>query len=349
MRGILTLLALVVGVPAVVQAAPQVELITENSRYQGYALSHDEQVCWLTQTDGSLVRVSLDRVTSFRKLSGEFRAKTAQEMVPTLKKEFGSKYSFASRGYHVVVAPRGRENEYAVLCDSVSRSFLKYFSRRGFRMRPISNPLVMIVFSSQEEFAKYCIRDGVPYSPILEGYYHPKTNRVALFTTKTKSRDSVRKTIIHEGIHQLAFNAGLHSRTGSNPRWVVEGLAMMLESDGIRHSLASSENVNRTRLDWFRVFNERDRKTTIADLIADGEPLFRANALNTYSESWALTYFLAETRSADYARYLHHIANRKTEDGKVTEEDRLREFEEIFSEDLGDLEVEFQRYIGGLK
>src|SRR5262245_20690259 len=34
----------------------------------------------------------------------------------------------------------------------------------------------------------------------------------------------LKDTMIHEATHQVAFNTGLHSRLGCNPKWVVEGL-----------------------------------------------------------------------------------------------------------------------------
>ena len=39
-------------------------------------------------------------------------------------------------------------------------------------------------------------------------------------------------TIIHEATHQTAYNVGVHARFADQPRWLVEGLAMMFEAEG---------------------------------------------------------------------------------------------------------------------
>src|SRR5262245_25975677 len=51
---------------------------------------------------------------------------------------------------------------------------------------------------------------------------------------------SLKDTMLHEATHQAAFNAGLHTRIGENPKWVVEGLATVFEAPGVRNAGANA-------------------------------------------------------------------------------------------------------------
>lgn len=158
-------------------------------------------------------------------------------------------------------------------------------------------------------------------------------------------------TIIHEATHQLAFNTGLHSRIGENPQWVVEGLATVFEAPGIRDSsprLSPSTRLNRERFVWFGNYagNRRERKS-LASFIESDE-LFQSATLDAYSQAWALTFYLLETRPRKYAKYLKRMAQRDPMLPYPPEE-RLDDFQQSFGRDLNWLEADFLRYIDRLK
>ncbi|MFG0332929.1 MAG: DUF1570 domain-containing protein [Maioricimonas sp. JB049] len=157
----------------------------------------------------------------------------------------------------------------------------------------------------------------------------------------------LKATIVHEATHQLAFNTGLHTRIGENPRWVVEGLAMLLEDDSSRSDSRSGDRnsrVNRHRLEWFIRKNLRDVPMT--DLIADDQYFVRSG-LDAYSYAWALSFFLTETRSYDYAGYLRTIRSRDPL-AAYTSKQRLSDFQKAFGKDLGWLQVQFGRFMDEL-
>src|SRR5262245_30808894 len=61
-------------------------------------------------------------------------------------------------------------------------------------------------------------------------------------------------TMLHEATHQAAFNTGLHTRLGENPKWVVEGLATVFEAPGVRNGGSNAGvkmRINRERFIWF--------------------------------------------------------------------------------------------------
>lgn len=343
----ITVVLLSAGTPA--DGAPTVELVLDGAAHQGRALAHDRQICWLLERNGALHRIPLQEVSSFRKVSGEFRPATTVELRDELRRQYGQRYEIVTRGQYVVCAAPGRAREYAELLDQAARAVHGYFARRGFQLPRLEFPLVVIISPTFEEFAGYAREEGFPVSPLLHGYYNPRTNRIAMYDADSPA---ARGTLVHEAVHQLAFNYGLHSRTGRNPRWVVEGLAMMLEVDGgrtVRGSGSTTLNVNRERLAHFREDRRHRRRRTIADLIADDEPLFKSAPLDAYGEAWALTYFLAETRPSDYFRYLKRIADRDPLAADATPQDRIEDFQAVFGQDLNRLEVQFLRYLDGLE
>ncbi len=359
----------------VCEAAPMVELATDTESHVGKSVVHNQQICWLADGDGRYESIRLSEVKSFRELGAVFRPKSAVELRAELLKKYRGDYEVAIKGQYVVCAPLGKAKAYAELFDQVARSFSVYFSRRGFRQQSLEFPLVALVLKSQNDFLEYCVADKQQPSKLLQGYYHPHSNRVVLFDTPTLTTElsnpfekqkglpfelperfasvygGPRDTMIHEAIHQLAFNSGLHSRIGRNPRWIVEGLAMILEVDDNRANAIGSvkKRVNESRLNWFLKYRSKVRTETIAEFVADDERYFKQNVLNAYAQAWALTYFLAETRSSEYAQYLTRVSARDPLSAAYSPSDRLADFQASFGNDLPLLEVKFMRFVDSLE
>ncbi len=354
------------SIAASANAQSQVELHIGEARHIGKPVAHNKQVCWLASTDGQYSQVLFSRVTEFAKYPKPFRAQSLVEAKNELKSELGKSFEVQIRGSFVIAGPARRIGKYADALEEMSRSFSRYISVRRLPIVQPEFPLIVVIFPDENSFAEYCRKDGMFFTPYLKGYYHPMTNRVALFESpdprqRSSARGSSRSeatdlsnqtvsTLIHEGIHQLAFNNGLHSRIGQNPRWVVEGLATMLEADGILNvsRVTSREPINRSRLLRFQEYCKEQRSETIADFIAGDERYFQKSALDAYSQAWALTYFLAEEYSSNYARYLKTIAQRDPLKGPYQAEERLADFQSAFGKDLQWLEVKFIRFIDGL-
>src|SRR5204863_7870023 len=105
---------------------------------------------------------------------------------------------------------------------------------------------------------------------------------------------SLKDTMIHEATHQVAFNTGLHSRVGENPKWVVEGLATVFEAPGIRSSGAGpavKNRINRERFIWFGNYAKARRKPKSLEAFLSSDDLFKSAVLDAYSEAWAFSFF----------------------------------------------------------
>ena len=162
---------------------------------------------------------------------------------------------------------------------------------------------------------------------------------------------SLKDTLIHEATHQAAFNAGLHSRIGPNPKWVVEGLATVFEAPGIRNSGGSGPartRINHGRFMAFGDFCKSRLKPKSLEAFLSTDDLFKTSMPDLYSEAWALSFFLIETRPRAYAEYLRTITARDPLHD-YSSEDRVADFKNTISKELPLLEAEFLRFIAAIK
>lgn len=347
------------------------ELTVKDERLRGKLLAMDDDTAWLMTREGQLQELEVKDIQGMKRISSRFQPLSSVEVRGALQREFGQKYEVASSEHYLVCAPHGKAKEYAQLFESIYRSFHGYFSVRGFRIPKPDFPLVAIVFPDHKSFDEYCQKDGFRAFRGLMGYYLRTSNRVALFdsgNTQTALSEEdhpaspgfinatieadLASTIVHEATHQVAFNTGLHSRVGINPKWIVEGLATVFESDGIRESSSTRgkafDRVNRDRYVWFGNYAKSRRKPkSLATFISSDKP-FETMPLDAYAESWALSFYLIETRPANYAKYLKAIASRDPLK-EYPEEERLDDFKKAFGKDLNLLEADFLRFISRLE
>ncbi len=361
-----------------------IELTVGGIKHQGRQLVSDAEVCWLLKQDGRLHSLDLREVTEFKQLGNVFRPFSTNEMRTRLIAEFGKTYEVDTRGSQVLIAPAGKAKACADIVETTSKSFASYFNRRNFKLDKFETPIVTIVFPTQKEFLAYSGQDMVKNTQGLRGYYSPTSNRVALYieqsapATKAFLGDfgelttseplapfsrlthfgapqeggGFRDTLTHETTHQLGFNSGLHSRLGDDPTWIIEGLAMLFEGDAnrddTRQQTTVTQRMNRERFLWFREYSQTRRPLKSLEEFVTTNALFSTNTLDAYSEAWALTFFLAETRSSNLSGYLKRLANR-TELGEYTPMKRLNDFKTSFGKDIPHLETQYLRFMQELE
>jgi hypothetical protein len=161
---------------------------------------------------------------------------------------------------------------------------------------------------------------------------------------------SAESTMVHEATHQVAYNLGLHSRIGSPPRWLVEGLAMVFETPGQRDRTSGGRLINRVnheRYIWFGGYRKRRPRRDLETYLRGDAPFGNA-VLDAYAEAWALTFFLIETRPAQYARYLQRV-NARSPFQPYEPEQRLSDFQESFGNNLDLFESHYLRFIDEVK
>jgi hypothetical protein len=328
-----------------------VEITWEGRPRTGTVVLHDRVHGWFLERDGRLTTLTLADVGAYKTL-GSFRSFSTIELREQLAREFGTGFTVSATGHYLVVSSRSGGDRYGRLFEDLYRQFVVSFAARGFRMVEPEFPLIAVVLPDQASFFRYCEAEGIRPQAGLRGYYLPSSNRVALYDAVASGQSSAAgldKTVIHEATHQVAFNTGIHSRIGVSPKWVVEGLATVFEEEDARRNDRVGpvmSRVNDERFRWFQQQRGRRPQKSLVELV-QSDQWFSTRTLDAYGESWALMFFLLETRSADTVKYLRTLAARDPLHD-YSPEDRLRDFQSAFGRDLSLLEAHLLRYYDNL-
>lgn len=329
------------------EPGPLLELQVGSDKFIGRVAAKDQESVWLLQNDGRLRGIAIPEVTDYQALTGAYRPLSSAELRDRLRKEFGRDYDIAPSTHYLVVAGSGRAKPYAALFEELYRHLYVYLSARQFRIHEPEFPLVAVVFPDQGKFTDYCQNENVTPLPGLRGYYLQTSNRVALYETDADDLDD---TVIHEAVHQVAFNIGLHRRMSDNPVWMLEGLATTFEPENFRKPLPStplSAKLNRSRYVQFRSYMERRPAKSLEEFLRNDDQ-FKSATLDAYAQAWALTFYLMETRSQQYARYMKVLSSRSPLE-TYEPETRLEDFRNAFGSNIESLETEFLRYMARLE
>ncbi len=356
-------LVVVVGVALTLLAAPRAAA-AEPAPFMMRARVHGQFVegqplAWtkdnvvLLGRDGALYEFDPADAQDSKKTAPRYVGYTIEEMRSLVRMEFDSRFAISSTAHFVVVHPKSQGADWADRLETLYRGFTHYMSVRGFPVAAPATPLTAIVFRSQDEYYAYAAAHGSPLPPGVLGHYDTQTNRVYLFDVAADAATADwadnAETIIHEATHQTAYNVGLHARFAEQPRWLAEGLAMMFEARGVWNAASlhsQADRINRYRLDFFRQAAEQRPADWIARLVASDQP-FEYAALDAYAASWALTFYLCETRPQEYTRYLARVAARKAF-SKYPLPERLADFTSIFGRDFELLAAQLSRFIATL-
>ncbi len=325
----------------------------EGRTIEGQPLEWSDSNMLLLGRDGQLHEFAPGAAEKSRKTGTTFRGYTMGEMRSLLHKEFDSRFEVSTTSHFVVVHPPGQWSAWAERLESLHRSFTHYMQVRGFRLAEPRVPLVAVVFRNQHDYYSHAAAGGTPLAPGTLGHYDPTSNRIFLFDASHSNGDdwsANAETIIHEATHQTAFNVGVHRRFAEQPRWLVEGLAMMFEARGVwdaRSIYTRSDRINRGRLNDFRYYLPKRPDGAIVALVASDQ-LFRTNPVFAYTEAWTTNFFLCETRPQEYCRYLEIVAARKAF-SEYPARARLTDFTRCFGNDVELLDAQLRRFVAELK
>ena len=325
------------------------QIRVDGRSYEGRYVGRDASHLLLQERDGALRTFELDRVSDWKKSASPFAAKTYRELKGDLQAEFGRDFEVTGASQYVVAHPKGQAI-WAERFDDIYRSFFRYFELRGLRLSTPEFPLIAVVFPDKPAFEKYAREQGFDISSQTYGFYAPSTNRVYLFDRPTPgatrgSWELGRQIVYHEASHQLAYNAGLHSRTGEMPLWLIEGLGTYFEIDSVwsREPSTTATRLHSEQATRYLAYARKDRRAFLRDLVA-GDGLFKREPLDAYAVSWALTYYLTEQNAPAYLRYMQKLASLPPGEAYGSER-RLADFEAAFGDDWGLLQANVQRLV----
>ena len=331
-----------------------IELVFQGRKVEGSPLSWNENMVHLLGRDGRLWDIEPDEAKDFKQTDDHFRPYSPSEIRAMLLSELGGDYEVSGTTHYLVAHPKGQGDKWAERFEDLYRSFVSYFSQRGFRCAPPPFPLIGIVCRNQREFQAFSAENGKTIPNGVLGFYNWKSNRIMLYdmggSANSGNWQQTASVIIHEATHQTAFNTGEHSRYTPPPIWLAEGLATMFEAPGVydAHDHPQlSDRINRERLRDFRSIESRHRPEVLSAMVASDQ-LFRINPPAAYAEAWALSFYLAENEPRKYAQYLALTAS-KPPFSEYSASQRTADFTSLFGSNWRMLESQFLRFMTGIK
>ncbi|MCX7385400.1 MAG: DUF1570 domain-containing protein [Planctomycetales bacterium] len=257
--------------------------------------------------------------------------------------------------------------EYVEFCGKLLEVvFDQYFLFMAEQKIEVTAPiqrLPIVIFASSGEFQTFAAKQHPEISfADTPGYYSVTDNQTLLLDLtgdrSVRSASTIRRrlsekplqvaTVVHEAVHQLAFNSGLQVRMADNPLWISEGLAMYFETTSSRSSLLWNRPglVNRRHQPGFmKLLDDHHVSGTMNTLIeSDSAFMDSAEMPAAYGKAWALTHFLVREKKVEMQKYLVTLSQRKPMVG-LNDAARTQEFLAAFGKLPDEMEEELVSYI----
>lgn len=229
---------------------------------------------------------------------------------------------------------------------------------RSLRQMPADGGPIEVQFSDGERF--------VGSKPEVEKRVAKKLDQARSDLKKVEARrqtycNQINRTIVqHETAHQMLFNAGLHVRGASNPKWLVEGLACLFETPPGPPGSGFSV-LNASRLEDFRVgvggqtkrrLTSRDYEKAVrtGQMVSPKDLILQPELLNAggdaglcnYAVAWGLAHYLQRNQREQLAAYLLDLSVRLPGDNPTPKQEL-----ELFEEHFGPIDEIFLRRFSG--
>lgn len=331
---------------------PLLEVLTTAGTEAGLPIHWGSEFGMLLKPNGMMLEIEMSNVRTHRVLETPFVPQTITAARSSLQSEMGNGFETTTVGPYVICAPRGRADRWRDRFRVLLGGYSRYFQTRGWQLRSPDFPLCVTILPSKSDFDRYCLQQLGRVMPNLMGYYFPKSNRCVLFEvgggTPSTDWSETERTIIHEAVHQLAYNTGVHERLADNPQWVVEGLATMFEEPGVFDSKSGSGSIegrfHANQLAKLRtlMLNQPLFESQMTNLIQTND-MFKRDPSAAYAISWGMTFYLAERMANQFGAYTQKMAHL----GKLHSyeaENRLLDFQRGFDSDPNLLAIQMLRF-----
>ncbi len=275
---------------------------------------------------------------------------TDEELASELLAGLGAEFSVTQTEHYLILA--GSSDAYAEFCgkllEKVAVEFQKFMAGLGVEVQLPERRLPVLIFAAGAEFEAYAgrLHPEISFAD-TPGFYTVRDNLVLL---QDLSRDrglrtaaAIRRsladqplqvaTVIHEAVHQLAFNTGVQVRMADNPVWFSEGLALCFEQPSLRAPLLWTRPnlVNaRHHVEFLRISEDAALPIPLADLIRR-DSLFQQTdtAVAAYAESWALVTWLVREQPEELGRWIERLGQQRPLE-PVTADERTAMFVSVF-------------------
>lgn len=319
----------------------------------------------LEERNGKLHQITAKQIQSRDATETLFAPLTSSELALDLLSQVPAEFEITETEHFVFCS--NSATEYVEFCGKLLESvFDQYFRFMGDLKIAVNAPvrkLPVVIFANASDFQAFAKEQHPEISfEDTPGYFSVPDNQILLLDLtgdrSIRSATSIRKrlaerplqvaTVVHEAVHQLAFNSGLQVRMADNPMWLSEGLAMYFESGVSRSSLLLSRTglVNPRHHPAFMMLVQDQKISGGLKSLIESDTAFQnvEEMPAAYAKSWALTHYLFREERIGMQKYLQGIAMRKPMVG-LTAEQRTQEFQDAFGKLPDELEREIVSYM----
>ena len=262
---------------------------------------------------------------------------------------------------------------YTVYCgrllESVLSKYVDFFEDSDVKLVSPTVKMQVVIFRNKTTFSEYA-RQQHPETDFSDvpGYYSIRDNQMLVTAVSgdrqfRRESDLVRvlkrnrrqvETIVHEAIHQLAFNTGLQVRYAPNPMWLSEGLAVYFEGTSGSGPLAWSRpgESSRVHLPGLKQLSNNDAlPVPLISLLGSDSAFQSADQVTfayAYAESWSLTHFLITRHRAAFDRLLASYQSAKPLES-ITQEQHVERFLTAVVSPLDEVSSNLRRHFDRLR
>jgi len=319
----------------------------------------------LEEKNGKLHQIPTQQILSRVNLDEPFVSFSSSELVADLLRQVPDGFEIVETEHYVLCS--NSASEYVQYCGELLETvFDRYFQFMIGQKIVVTQPtrkLPIIVFASAAEFQTFAAKQHPEISfADTPGYFSVSDNQTLLLDLtgdrSIRSSAGIRKrmgekflqvaTIVHEAVHQLAFNSGLQVRMADNPLWLSEGLAMYFETTSSRSSTLWDRpgRVNpRHQPAFIKLLNGNRITGGMNSLVASDAAFLNSDEMPTaYCKAWALTHYLIREKTNGCKLYFQSLSQRKPMVG-LTAEEKILEFQTAFGKSPDETERELVSYI----
>jgi len=314
--------------------------------------------------------VTKDKIVKHEKSATPTPLWKAPELKAALAKEYGKDFKVTETGHYMIVHSCSVDTarEAGKLLNRAQGQFFFFFERKsGFKLQKPKQPLIAVVFEDRRQYQEHVSKFIGRTAEMTLGVFIPSVNRIYLYNafggdegrrvemaSKVNSQFARQmsghmleqniSTLIHEAIHQVAYNTGFHNRKLVElPLWLVEGMAMYFETTDVnaKHGWKGGKTINPGRAELFRASYRNYERGFIEDLLVRDDRLRDpATASEGYALAWTFTYYLLKHHQKEYMDFVKLINARK-EFSSYSRSARLADFEKAFKKSPSEMEDEF--------
>lgn len=305
----------------------------------------------LLESTGRMHHLSNSDIVSHKLLERPFQPQSNLEASRLLQQELGPNFEVLIQGPYVIGSPKSRAGRWRDRFQSLLAGYMRYFEVRGWPLRQPDFPLVVIVLPDRSSFQRYLAHEGIRLGSNVVGSYLPRSNRCVLYELDGAvgvDWSETEATIVHEAVHQIAFNTGVHERLAENPLWLVEGFATMFEQPAVydtrvNHSTLESRMLLPKVQQLQPILREPGALESRLRSMIESDHIFQQEQLTSYAVGWALTFYLSERMPNEFAAYLK--LQGKRDFGNYSSASRSRDFRKTFQMEPASLAQQIQRLL----